>query len=165
MTITAEDLVNREVLACVSHLVSTLAQGYSLAQFSEGDLGNLSEQACALASPVDDWEEAARQAGWDYSDTHGTFYRPVRKHGVGYDNIAKDDWRELCDREDIEPYQWEVYEHWTVSDWLADKLEAHGEKVDKDFAGLCVWARTTTGQAISMDSVIQAIYAELTATT
>jgi hypothetical protein len=42
----------------------------------------------------------------------------------------------------------------------ADKLEAAGEKVDKDFAGLCIWARTTTGQTIYCDGVIERIYAE-----
>ena len=48
-----------------------------------------------------------------------------------------------------------------MSDWLADKLIAMGEKVDKDFAGICVWARTTTGQAIYCDSVIQDLVADL----
>jgi hypothetical protein len=56
-----------------------------------------------------------------------------------------------------EPYEWEVFEHWAVSSWLAAELEVEGEKVDKDFTGLNVWARTTTGQAISMDSCILAI--------
>ena len=54
----------------------------------------------------------------------------------------------------------EVFEHWAVSTWLAEKLEAKGEKVDRDFAGLNVWARTTTGQAIALDSVIEAIVSE-----
>lgn len=34
------------------------------------------------------------------------------------------------------------------------------EKVDTDFAGLCIWARTTTGQAIWMDPVIRKIFNE-----
>jgi hypothetical protein len=56
---------------------------------------------------------------------------------------------------------YESFEFWAVSPRLADDLERYGEKVDRDFAGLCVWARTTTGQAISMDSVIQRIWADL----
>ena len=32
--------------------------------------------------------------------------------------------------------------------------------MDTDFAGLNVWARTTTGQAISIDAVIEAIAKE-----
>jgi len=36
----------------------------------------------------------------------------------------------------IDPYEWEIYEHWAVSQWLADKLIAQDERVDTDFAGL-----------------------------
>lgn len=54
------------------------------------------------------------------------------------------------------------YAHWAVSTWLAEKLQAQGERVDTDFAGLNIWARTTTGQAISMDGCIKRIYAEMT---
>ena len=69
--------------------------------------------------------------------------------------------QEACDMSGIEPFEREVFEHWIVSDWLADKLEERGEKVDRDFAGMTVWARTTTGQAISMDYVIEQITADL----
>lgn len=58
------------------------------------------------------------------------------------------------DGEDIER---EAYEHWVVSDWLADKLEAHGEMIIKDFLGLTIWGRATTGQAILLDHVISVI--------
>jgi hypothetical protein len=70
-------------------------------------------------------------------------------------------WGELCDEQGIEPYEWEIFEHWSVSQWLADKLIEQGERVDTDFAGMCVWGRTTTGQAISMDSVIRRIVEKL----
>ena len=107
-----------------------------------------------MASPIDEWEEAAREAGakqvdqfmWEDSDGH-----------------AEADAQEMCEWLGVDPHQREVYEHWIVSNWLADHLTAKGEKVDKDFAGLTVWARTTTGQAIAQDSVIVAIHAELTA--
>lgn len=161
----AEDLVRREVLCCVSSLVSTLASGSgypncldyasrSDSDFMQGtaDFRDLCEQALELACPVDDWEEAARQAGWEPFDAGdgSNCYKDTT------DNMtwACADWRELCEAMDIDPYQWEIFEHWAVSGWLADALEAVGEKVDKDFAGLCVWARTTTGQAIAMDPCI-----------
>ncbi|WP_158614468.1 MULTISPECIES: hypothetical protein [Mesorhizobium] len=35
-----------------------------------------------------------------------------------------DAYRRLCENNDIEPYDREVFEHWIVSDWLAEKLEA-----------------------------------------
>lgn len=145
---TVEYLVRTEVHYCVSTLISELAKGYG---GTNEELGELAEQAFNLAGPVDDWEEAARQAGIEQGDGGRWSYQ--------------EDWydtaQEGCEENDVEPYQWEVYEHWIVSDWLADQLAAKGEKVDKDFAGLTVWARTTTGQAIAMDSVIQAITADL----
>lgn len=59
--------------------------------------------------------------------------------------------------EDGNPEPREVFEHWIVSDWLADKLAERGETTTKDFWGLTIWARTTTGQGIAMDSIIEAI--------
>lgn len=53
----------------------------------------------------------------------------------------------------------EVYEHWVVTDWLKRKLEARGEIVG-EFAGLTIWGRCTTGQAICMDGVIERIAVE-----
>jgi hypothetical protein len=180
MTITPDDLVRREVCHTCSYLVSTLAAGFG-AQIATGsaesrhNLEVLCEQAYELAAPIDDWEEAAIQAGfiryapgqqvtppdadqeWWYleSDPSGDWF-----------NTAEDACRNsngATDADFIEPYQREVYEHWIITDWLADKLEAHGEKVDRDFAGLTVWARTTTGQAIASDYVIEAITAEVNA--
>lgn len=166
MTITPEDLVRREVHYCVSSLVSTLAaqagmspngNSHHVWSRAETALVVLCEQAIELAAPIDDWEEAAIQAGWTWFEEAGAF---------NHDNsdpwlIEGGDWRELCETVDIEPYQREVFEHWIVSDWLADKLEAKGEKVDKDFVGLTIWARTTTGQGIASDWVIEQICEEL----
>jgi hypothetical protein len=158
--ITAQELVNREVHYCVSSLVSTLAGGYSVVDHKARDLSELTEQAAELCYPIDDYEEAAIQAGWTRNAHNGMFVAPTGHEPRMADY---DDWRELCEDNDIEPYQREVFEHWIVSDWFADKLAEKGEKVDKDFAGLTVWARTTTGQAIYMDSVIETIHAELVA--
>ncbi len=58
----------------------------------------------------------------------------------------------------------EAYEHWIVSDWLAEKLRSKGEMVADDIHGLTVWGRTTTGQAIMLDRVICDIYDDMGAT-
>ena len=51
----------------------------------------------------------------------------------------------------------EVFEWWLVSPWFSKKLLIEGEPVlDNDY-GLW-WGRCTTGQAISLDYVIQKIY-------
>jgi hypothetical protein len=184
MTITAEDLVRREVHYCVSALVSTLANGaYALPSKRHGltdgadDLGALAEQALELAAPLADYEEAARNLGYDIRhDMLGFYacttdeaeYEDAGNASVGFDGRAhfstiEDAARDICEANDQEAYDREVYEHWIVSDWLADELAEKGEKVDKDFAGLTVWARTTTGQGIASDSVIASIVADINA--
>lgn len=47
-------------------------------------------------------------------------------------------------------------EHWIVSPWLGSQLFDMGEMVGEIF-GMHFWGRQTSGQAIYMDSVIQAI--------
>ena len=160
--LTIDQFVQREVVQCVSDVVSTLAKGCG--GRASNDMRDLCEQAFELACPIDDWEEAARGEGWSLSK------HPVGKHFVdtygNYHDVLSpdcDSWEELCDAEGIEPYAREVYEHWAVTPWLAERLIAQGEKVDLDFAGMCVWARTTTGQQISADYVIGEIYRDLMA--
>ncbi|PZP65239.1 MAG: hypothetical protein DI604_25045 [Delftia acidovorans] len=175
--ITANDLVKREVFYCVSSLVSTLANNGAAAQTYDEysrELGALTEQAQELCYPLEDWEEPAREEvhGWslahlqDECATRGldaveTATQSALRAAILGDLEEQGDWQDFCDANDIEPYQRDVFEHWIVSDWLADKLAEKGEKVDKDFVGLTVWARTTTGQGIASDWVIEQIVADL----
>lgn len=156
---TIEQMVHQEILCCMSSLVSTLAKGAGLPISAEylsretrADLTGLFDQAWELTAPVEDWEEAAIQAGWE----------PIGNHWrVGDDHeILCETAQEACEANNIDPCSCEVLEHWAVSSRLAEKLIAQGERVDTDFAGLNIWARTTTDQAISMDGVIQRIYKE-----
>jgi hypothetical protein len=159
MTITPDDLVRREVCHTCSYLVSTLAANYGLVSNS-AELGELVEQAYELAAPIDDWAETAIQNGWRVDPTDPNYFIHPDHPDARFDDPQRA-CEEISGIDD--PCQFEVYEHWIITDWLADKLEAHGEKVDRDFAGLTVWARTTTGQAIAADSVIEAITAEVNA--
>jgi hypothetical protein len=165
--ITIEQMVQREVNVCLSHLVSTLAQGIGIAPHRKQnafplELGDLIEQAFELASPIDDWEESAIQAGWrKVAENSG--YEAWQKGENGDTAEFAIGAQDACYGDGLEPYQREVYEHWAVSPWLAEKLKAHGEKVDDDFAGMNVWARTTTGQGIASDGVIERIYADMIA--
>ncbi len=63
---------------------------------------------------------------------------------------------------DISDYEVEVCEFWLVSHHLAKKLEEKGETVCHDLYGLTIWSRTTSGQVIWMDWVIQEIYNDIT---
>lgn len=161
--ITTEQMVQREILCCMSSLVSTLAQGYGalLTPPTSRAVRNLAEQASELAAPVLDYEEAARQDGWRRMGVESDRFIIFKKGTPITDTIHAATWGELCELQNLDPYEWEVYEHWAVSQWLADKLIAQGERVDTDFAGLNIWARTATGQAIAMDGCIQRVYADM----
>jgi len=67
---------------------------------------------------------------------------------------------EIADLESDQEYPTEALEHWIVSDWFADKLEQHGQMVI-EFCNLNIWGRTTSGQAIIMDYVMQEIASEV----
>ncbi|MGN6552108.1 MAG: hypothetical protein ACTHJ3_19760 [Pararhizobium sp.] len=151
----ARRLVSDEVHLCVSSLVRALSSATALPLNGRPDLADLTEQAFELSCPVLDYEEAARQAGWRKiaEDAGSEAWQLGEGEDADYAAGAED----ACIGSGIDPYEWEVFEHWAVSDWLADELLKRGGKVDKDFAGLIVWARTTTGQAIAMDGAIRDI--------
>tara|TARA_R100000234_G_C4934034_1_gene149811 strand:+ start:401 stop:709 length:309 start_codon:yes stop_codon:yes gene_type:complete len=70
-----------------------------------------------------------------------------------YENI---DWP--TDKETGEPV--EVFEWWIVSSFMGRKLLEKEELIIKS-GTLTIWGRTTTGQHITMDSVIEDIYDEI----
>lgn len=145
------ELVGREVYYCVSMLVSELiAKGETFPEY-EDDLLN-------AYRGMPDYEEAASDNGIvTITDDSGATVWTTKATGCQqtYDSAM-----EACFQSDIEPYEREVFEHWLVSDWLAEKLEEKNERVLKDFFGLTVWCRTTTGQSILLDQVICDIYDE-----
>lgn len=169
MTRTIEQPVNQEVLVCVSSLVSTLASEDAISMGGKSDLSNLAEQAFELSCPIPDYEEAAIQAGWTQC-ADGRWWREARDTddeneletflGSGPYMWADDD-VQACNTDGLEEQFREVYEHWAVTQWFGEKLSAKGEKVDFDFQGLVVWARTATGQQICSDYVVQEIYEEM----
>lgn len=162
----ADRLVQRDVQLCLSSMVQTLALAGNANGAGRG-VCDLIEQAQELCTPGLDYEEPARQAGWTAfgSEWHRAATTEEiaqwAEDGAAGDTQCADGAEAACDLDGLDPYEWEVFEHWAVSTWLAEKLQEAGERVDTDFAGLNVWARTTTGQAISMDGVIRKITAEL----
>lgn len=159
---TVDDMVRQEVICCLSHLVSTLAGNGSDGWREYSALNELCDQAQELTFPIDDFEEAAIQSNWSgpHRDEFGTTFFRCDSDGATW---ACADWCELCEAHDIAPYQREVFDHWAVSEWFAEQLERAGEKVDRDFANLCVWARCTTGQSIAQDEIVQQIHAKAAA--
>lgn len=182
MTITLKELVDREVLVCVSGLVSDLARMMQHVpgnvqrdlSFDEDDLYRLMVR--------DDWEtpaewhidhdmrreelvDALLSIGDTDGDGHEERYAEMLEVDLRQELCAmikdQDLWRQFCEDRGIDPEQNEAYEHWIVTDWLAARLKEKGEIVG-DLGYLTVWGRCTTGQAISMDWVMQQIYKDLT---
>ena len=61
----------------------------------------------------------------------------------------------------LDPYYHEVFEHHVLNErWSGDDLIAQGETVF-EFCDLLIWARTTTGQSISLDGVTTRIVRDL----
>lgn len=157
---TIDQMVQQEVMCCMSHLVATLAYGCGSGGATKGDLADLCEQAHELSYPVPDYEEAATQAGWEpYTDKFGVACWSAKSDDSDTPFTFAGTAEQLCIEHELEPYDREVFEHWAVTQWLADKLVEAGEKVDTDFGGLNVWARTCSGQGIASDGVIERIYA------
>lgn len=165
MTMTSEAervldrLVYREVGHCVSELVfhfSSNPNSLAGSEYSQDDLADILVQ--------DDYENAVRESPFFVRvDEDGTVV--TQSQDLGDDGEKEEEeecagWEEAADAWDIEPLQNEAYEHWIVSGFLADKLREQGEMVGELF-DLTIWGRTTTGQAISMDGVIQRIAAEM----
>lgn len=70
-------------------------------------------------------------------------------------------YREACEEHGIEdPENSEAMEHWIVSDFMARRLEEHGEIVG-EWCGLTIWGRCCSGQSIALDCVIREIAAEM----
>jgi hypothetical protein len=67
---------------------------------------------------------------------------------------------EIEEVRELETEPQEVFEWWIVSPNLYYKLQKRGEPVIKSY-GQCYWGRTTTGQAILLDSVISEICQEM----
>jgi len=56
-----------------------------------------------------------------------------------------------------EPPRIEALQHWIVSEWLADKLEANGALVARDVLGFDIWGRTDCGQSLTYNSDLQVV--------
>lgn len=160
--------VNREVYLNVSIMVYELS--YKIECFPDW----YDKLMDAYIGPFD-YEKTAREEGWididQYKDASSDFVDDNMPNFVLLYNMTEvgdtsfaESWEELCEEQGLYAYEYaaEVYEHWVVSRFLAQKLESFGEKVIQDILGVGpIWCRCTTGQAILLDGVINEICSEL----
>lgn len=137
------------------------SDGHALRVFRDG---TEDDNWSRLASEIDYDETEYRSEATDQDICEAEGWEPL--DDVAFFNLDTDqtseaeDWEELCEEQGIEPDEREAYEHWIVTNWMGEKLEAKGETV-REFMGLTLWARGTTGQAVYLDDVIQEIAGDL----
>ena len=174
----AERLVRDHIHYCTSYLISELSQDPNSTYI---------DQILEFSVKYEDLdpEEAAQNDGWlnwDQYKNSSRFDKDDLENELGNHDIDPNDkanyfyqvnnngiidiqdhdlnWYTLCDYNGIyldDDYPTEALEHWIVSDWLESKLSEYGQLTTNDFLGLTIWGRTTSGQAICLDHVIQQI--------
>jgi hypothetical protein len=108
-----------------------------------------------LSSKID-YETPARENGWIIQE--GQIFKVTPNDDEEAQNTEyADSWQEACEIDSISGHENTAYEHWIVTQWLAEKLQKQGEIVG-EFAGFTIWGRCTSGQAIHLDAVIETIY-------
>jgi len=169
------DFVNKYVYQCIDSLIAYLAKDCSSEYYS-----NILDVINSL-----DWVTPAEEEGWKVLEAAGcylfwneekqlvydvendeTVESPLNKwDGECYQGSVptEEDWRSLCENQNIDCQTVEAYEHWIVDRWFAEKLEAKGEMISYDIYGLVVWGRTDTNQEILVDDVVRQIYNEMMA--
>lgn len=167
------NFVDREVIYCVSSLV------YELAQKSE----YMDDLMSVCSHPMWTHEFSYTCTNERKEDENGDTEECGESWEEEDDEPRPQEWSHVDDIDDLSVFTMacpkcdtmtepdevraketdadEAYEHWIVTNWFADKLEERGEMVLRDFLGLTIWGRTTTGQAIHMDWIIGDIYKSL----
>lgn len=150
-----EKFLNREILACASYLISELM---TVDKFQEElwEMQALDYDAAVydyvFNNPnIDDVEVYCTGERIDF-----TTDKELYKYLADNDKFA-----DFCEDLRLEPEEREIFEYWIITDYLGRKLQGKGEAVLFNFYGLTIWGRTTTGQAIALDGVIQRIFEEL----
>ena len=143
-----KEFVEREVLYCVSYLISELSKN---TEYSEELLPVLQQE---------DFDSAIEYILQTEAIKNVTSYLGVaHKEDIAQEvkKFDAQDKSDMCNHFYAEPEYRDAFEHWIVTGFLAEKLEGRGEMVLHDFYGLTIWGRSCTGQPIYMDGVISQI--------
>jgi hypothetical protein len=143
-----EKFVRNEIIANMSLIVPEIIK----AQDNEEDYYNLYSQedyySAIIEYNFDEEEEKELLEEWDIETIEDL-------------TATESDLYDIANRYNIDPIIHEVYEYYSVSGFLADRLETEGEIVERDFFGHTIWGRCTTGQSVTLDYVIRKIVTDL----
>lgn len=159
----ARRIVGEDVLVCLSSLIYELNSNYDVISTLdiEDEMMELNSRD-DYEEPVEDHLNALErdelvqlleEAGFQCYD-----HESISQLAAAYLEHLKteDELRSYAEDNRVDPFIIEAYEHWAVTSYLARKLRDQGETVVELF-NLQIWARTTTGQMICMDGVMQRI--------
>lgn len=149
-------LVEREVIACVSYLVSHFAQNPDACcgEVEYDDVLNLCQRMPDHSERIEEIDERLEEIQTELDDVDS----PGKDHSaIEYGATELEEEKEQLESDD-DPI--EALEHWIVSDWFASKLAEKGE-ITGELLGLTLWGRTCSGQMIALDSVIREIASDM----
>ena len=164
--ITIQEFVGREVIYCVSSLIDELRKKEGCIE--EDVLYDLYKGPIDYGAAKYELELERDYVFKHFCTEDNRYYFGVRNKDAVWriDPIHNDEetaiyeWFEQYGSS-LEDYRSEIFEHWLCSSYLADKLEALGETVVRDFMGLTIYCRPCTGQALYLDWPIQKVYQDL----
>lgn len=166
-----ENIVRNDILTNCSCMILELSGNNQyideIMNFSVMYVNN-DDSISELNDQIEDLEieqEAELEEMEDFIDAHFDFADSTLDFQSNYERAIA-----YAYKQEIQAIQWEIddlqnemddpteaLEFWIVTNWLADKLEKQGELITNDFMGFNIWGRTTSGQAISMDYVMEKI--------
>lgn len=151
---TLSQLVEREVSHCASYLISGLLN----------DLHEDCEERATIEEALggtEDFQEPATEWLREASDEDKAelvYQYDLRPSELSDDELLSSDFmaENIAEEQGLTPYYQDCLEHWIVSDWFGEQLQASGECVAEVY-GLTIWGRTCSGQSISLDGVLKQI--------
>ena len=144
-------LVGREVIQNVSYLVDHFMKNPDALNGSDYSYDDLLELA-----QVPDYDQSIEN--WRYDLTQEELEEFCQDNDIysldeHIEDIGAED---FCAEHNIDLHYREALEFWAMSEHMGRRLLEHGEAVLELF-GLTIWGRTTSGQAILLDRVIEDI--------
>ena len=155
MKLTIDQFIKREVICNISMTIEALRE--NALSMEDGLQLYESNEVIDYEGTYQVWYDSLD--GDDIIDLVERYQTTVNELEYILRREFESDKQNFIEIEKIEPETIEVFEHWSVTSFLANKLEAAGEKIIWDVLDFkAIWCRTTTGQQISSDDVIEDIY-------
>ena len=146
-TDTVRRLIDREVITLANELVEHLAQDDTAPFFDQ-----LLDMAFApdLSEAPEGYTVFKDSGGWYWEQDD---YPRRIDDGIIAEafDTPEEAVRAAFDDAEEDPITQEVFQHWLVSDYLAERLEEIGAPVARDVLGLNIWGRTECGQSLHYD--------------